>query len=65
MARIIKSEWRVIKEDKPIAGDEIYRVYRILDLSKPDEIGNREYRPELHVEKESAEFVAQQLNSRK
>ena len=58
----MESLWKVIREDKPIAGDTIYRVYRVIDTSLPDKIGNREYREGLFREKRNAEFFAQKLN---
>lgn len=58
----ISSDWLVTKEKQLIAGDPIWRIYRIIDINKPDKIGNREYREGMYMEERNAYFAAELLN---
>lgn len=56
----MKSKWKVTSN---FVGDsKQYAVYRLLDTSKVDHSGNREYATGYMVNKEEAEAIAERMN---
>lgn len=47
-----------------IAEDKVYRVYRIIDIRKPDAPGNREYRQGIFTTLQEAEEAADYWNKK-
>lgn len=56
----MKSKWRV--EESMIAGIPHYTVYRLIDVSGPNKIGNKEVRGGCWKTRKEAERLAQNLN---
>ncbi len=56
----MKGPWKVTSQ---VIGDtKMYAVYRLIDVNEPDHSGNREYAGDYVLNREIAEFVAEQLN---
>ena len=56
----MKSEWRV--STNYVCGGKEYQVYRLLDVDKTDEGGNREYDNTIFTSKDKAVELANDLN---
>ena len=56
----MKSEWRV--STNYVCGGKEYQVYRLLDVDKTDESGNREYDNTIFTSKDRAVELANDLN---
>lgn len=55
------SEWKV-SSNLINGAEKIYQVFRVLDCSKTDENGNREYLPGIYHDRRDAQMCANRLN---
>ena len=58
----MKSGWKVSTTYTP--DGKVYQVYRLKDVDKTDESGNREYLNQTFPSKNDAQIVANELNKR-